>query len=68
MELENQELENQLSGHEEDLQKTELQFKQKVANYDALTRQLEVALEDGRRKVIFLKNAPYILMYLFSVP
>ncbi|KAJ6656296.1 hypothetical protein lerEdw1_003952 [Lerista edwardsae] len=51
MELENQELESQLSEQEEDLQKTKLLFKQKVANYDALTRQLEVALEDGRKKL-----------------
>ncbi|XP_066478856.1 protein BCAP isoform X3 [Tiliqua scincoides] len=51
MESENKELENQLADQEENLQKTELQFKQKVANYDALTRQLEVALEDGRKKL-----------------
>lgn len=55
MESENKELENKLEDQEENLQKIEIQFKQKVANYDALTRQVEVALEDGRKKVMFLK-------------
>ncbi|CAI5776807.1 Uncharacterized protein PODLI_1B036781 [Podarcis lilfordi] len=50
-ELKNKELENQLASQEECLQKTELQFKQKLASYDALTRQLEAALEDGRKKL-----------------
>ncbi|XP_044288494.1 protein BCAP isoform X1 [Varanus komodoensis] len=51
MELQNKELENQLSNQEESLQKTELHFKQKLADCDALTRQLEVVLEDGRKKL-----------------
>nr|XP_028588721.1 protein BCAP isoform X4 [Podarcis muralis] len=51
MELKNKELENQLASQEDCLQKTELQFKQKLASYDALTRQLEAALEDGRKKL-----------------
>ncbi|XP_077784626.1 protein BCAP isoform X2 [Podarcis muralis] len=50
-ELKNKELENQLASQEDCLQKTELQFKQKLASYDALTRQLEAALEDGRKKL-----------------
>nr|XP_056700725.1 protein BCAP [Euleptes europaea] len=51
MELQNKGLENQLENQEESLQKTELQFKQKLASYAALTRQLEVALEDGRKRL-----------------
>ncbi|XP_034979729.2 protein BCAP isoform X3 [Zootoca vivipara] len=50
-ELKNKELENQSASQEECLQETELQFKQKLASYDALTRQLEAALEDGRKKL-----------------
>ncbi|XP_054835196.1 protein BCAP isoform X1 [Eublepharis macularius] len=51
MELQNKRLENQLVNQEENLQKTELQFKQKLSCCDALTRQLEAALEDGRKKL-----------------
>ncbi|XP_077189233.1 protein BCAP isoform X5 [Paroedura picta] len=51
MELQNKGLENQLVIQEENLQKTELQFKQKLASYNALTRQLEAALEDGRKRL-----------------
>lgn len=51
MELQNKGLEIQLVSQEENLQKTELQFKQKIASYNALTRQLEAALEDGRKRV-----------------
>lgn len=51
MELQNKGLENQLVNQEENLQKTELQFGQKLASYNALTRQLEAALEDGRKRV-----------------
>ncbi|KAL8178364.1 UNVERIFIED_CONTAM: hypothetical protein K2H54_043569, partial [Gekko kuhli] len=51
MELQNKGLENQLVNQEENLQKTELQFKQKLASYSALTRQLEAALEDGRKRL-----------------
>ncbi|XP_015272216.1 PREDICTED: outer dense fiber protein 2-like isoform X2 [Gekko japonicus] len=51
MELQNKGLENQLANQEENLQKTELQFKQKLASYSALTRQLEAALEDGRKRL-----------------
>ncbi|XP_060088123.1 protein BCAP isoform X2 [Heteronotia binoei] len=51
MESQNKGLENQLANQEENLQKMELQFKQKLASYNALTRQLEAALEDGRKRV-----------------
>ncbi|XP_061489534.1 protein BCAP isoform X3 [Rhineura floridana] len=51
MELQNKKLENQLANQEACLQKTELQFQQKLADYDALTRQLEAALEDGSKKL-----------------
>ncbi|KAH0618445.1 hypothetical protein JD844_017656 [Phrynosoma platyrhinos] len=50
MELQNKALENQLANKEESLQKTEFQFNQKIADCEALTRQLEAALEDGREK------------------
>ncbi|XP_058033671.1 protein BCAP isoform X4 [Ahaetulla prasina] len=51
IELQNAELENQLVNQEESLQKTELQFKQKLTEYDGLARQLEAALEDGRKQL-----------------
>ncbi|XP_032074076.1 protein BCAP isoform X3 [Thamnophis elegans] len=51
IELQNTELENQLVTQEDSLQKTELQFKQKLTEYDALARQLEAALEDGRKQL-----------------
>lgn len=51
MELQNKELETHLTSQEVGLQKTELQFKEQLANYDALTRQLEAALENGREMV-----------------
>uniref|UniRef100_A0A670YCU7 Outer dense fiber of sperm tails 2 like n=1 Tax=Pseudonaja textilis TaxID=8673 RepID=A0A670YCU7_PSETE len=51
IELQNKELENQLVNQEDSLQKTELQFKQKLTEYDALARQLEAALEDGRKQL-----------------
>ncbi|XP_029140523.1 protein BCAP [Protobothrops mucrosquamatus] len=50
IELQNKELENQLVNQEDSLQKTELHFKQKLVEYDALARQLEAALEDGRKQ------------------
>ncbi|XP_062992813.1 protein BCAP isoform X3 [Elgaria multicarinata webbii] len=51
MELQNKELENQLANQEGSLQKMELHFKQKLEDGEALTRQLEAALEDGREKL-----------------
>ncbi|KAJ7332539.1 hypothetical protein JRQ81_014719 [Phrynocephalus forsythii] len=47
----NKDFEHQLANREESLWKTELQFKQKLSDADALTRQLEAALEDGRKKL-----------------
>nr|XP_006120321.1 outer dense fiber protein 2-like isoform X3 [Pelodiscus sinensis] len=50
MDVQNQELAHQLANQEESLQHTELQLKEKLAEYDALARQLEAALEEGRKK------------------
>ncbi|XP_015685962.1 protein BCAP-like [Protobothrops mucrosquamatus] len=57
IELQNKELENQLVNQEDSLQKTELHFKQKLVEYDALARQLEAALEDGRKQVKLILTA-----------
>ncbi|CAM4593107.1 unnamed protein product [Lepidochelys olivacea] len=50
MEVQNEELAHQLANQEESLQQSELQLKEKLAEYDALARQLEAALEEGRKK------------------
>ncbi|KAH1166025.1 protein BCAP isoform X11 [Mauremys mutica] len=50
MEVQNEELAHQLANQEESLQRSELQLKEKLAEYDALARQLEAALEEGRKK------------------
>ncbi|XP_065265714.1 protein BCAP isoform X2 [Emys orbicularis] len=50
MEVQNEELAHQLANQEESLQHSELQLKEKLAEYDALARQLESALEEGRKK------------------
>ncbi|XP_050818114.1 protein BCAP isoform X3 [Gopherus flavomarginatus] len=50
MEVQNEELAHQLANQEERLQHSELQLKEKLAEYDALARQLEAALEEGRKK------------------
>ncbi|KAM9129927.1 protein BCAP isoform 2-T2 [Pangshura tecta] len=50
MEVQNEELAHQLANQEESLQHNELQLKEKLAEYDALARQLEAALEEGRKK------------------
>ncbi|XP_074818347.1 protein BCAP isoform X3 [Natator depressus] len=50
MEVQNEELAHQLTNQEESLQQSELQLKEKLAEYDALARQLEAALEEGRKK------------------
>ncbi|XP_029768254.1 protein BCAP isoform X2 [Terrapene carolina triunguis] len=50
MEVQNEELAHQLANQEESLQHSELQLKEKLAEYDALARQLEAALEEGRKK------------------
>ncbi|NWI10155.1 ODF2L protein, partial [Crypturellus soui] len=51
MESQNEELANQLMKQDESLQCSKLQLKEKIAECDRLTRQLESALEEGRRMV-----------------
>ncbi|XP_008588362.1 PREDICTED: outer dense fiber protein 2-like isoform X3 [Galeopterus variegatus] len=50
METENKELEKKLANQEECLTHSNLKFKEKSAEYTALARQLEAALEEGRQK------------------
>ncbi|XP_019357102.1 PREDICTED: outer dense fiber protein 2-like isoform X1 [Gavialis gangeticus] len=51
MELQNEVLAHQLANQEKSLQHNELQLKEKFTEYGALTRQLEAALEEGRKMV-----------------
>ncbi|XP_058394407.1 protein BCAP isoform X3 [Diceros bicornis minor] len=51
MDVENKELEKKLANQEECLKHSNLKFKEKSAEYTALARQLEAALEEGRQKV-----------------
>ncbi|XP_064138256.1 protein BCAP isoform X4 [Loxodonta africana] len=51
MDAENKELEKKLASQEECLKYSNLKFKEKSAEYTALARQLEAALEEGRQKV-----------------
>ncbi|XP_042637630.1 protein BCAP [Orycteropus afer afer] len=51
MDAENKELEKKLANQEECLKHGNVKFKQKSEEYTALARQLEVALEEGRKKV-----------------
>ncbi|XP_059740663.1 protein BCAP isoform X3 [Bos taurus] len=51
MDAENRELEKKLANQEECLKHSNLKFKEKSAEYTALARQLEAALEEGRQKV-----------------
>ncbi|XP_066899334.1 protein BCAP isoform X5 [Kogia breviceps] len=51
MDAENKELEKKLANQEGCLKHTNLEFKEKSAEYGALARQLEAALEEGRQKV-----------------
>ncbi|NXY13329.1 ODF2L protein, partial [Atrichornis clamosus] len=51
MESQNKELACQLRRDDESLQCSELQLEEKIAEYNALTRQLESALEEGRKMV-----------------
>ncbi|XP_054995527.1 protein BCAP isoform X2 [Sorex araneus] len=51
MDEENKKLEEKLANQEECLKHSNLKFKEKSAEYTALTRQLEAALEEGRQKV-----------------
>ncbi|XP_058394408.1 protein BCAP isoform X4 [Diceros bicornis minor] len=50
MDVENKELEKKLANQEECLKHSNLKFKEKSAEYTALARQLEAALEEGRQK------------------
>ncbi|NXR13017.1 ODF2L protein, partial [Semnornis frantzii] len=51
MELQNEELACRLKKEDETLQCSKLQLEEKTAEYNGLTRQLESALEDGRKMV-----------------
>ncbi|XP_012926373.1 outer dense fiber protein 2-like isoform X4 [Heterocephalus glaber] len=51
MDAENKELEKKLANQEECLKLSNLKLKEKSAEYSALARQLEAALEEGRQKV-----------------
>ncbi|NWX94856.1 ODF2L protein, partial [Nothoprocta ornata] len=51
MENQNEELANQLTKQDESLQCSKLQLKEKIAECDGLARQLESALEEGRKMV-----------------
>ncbi|XP_059998486.1 protein BCAP isoform X2 [Lagenorhynchus albirostris] len=51
MVAENKELEKKLANQEGCLKHTNLEFKEKSAEYRALARQLEAAVEEGRQKV-----------------
>ncbi|NWX42559.1 ODF2L protein, partial [Steatornis caripensis] len=51
MEFENEELACQLKKEDESLQCSELQLEEKIAECNRLTRQLESAMEEGRRMV-----------------
>ncbi|KFQ22600.1 Outer dense fiber protein 2-like, partial [Mesitornis unicolor] len=51
VEFQNEELACQLKEHDETLQCSRLQLEEKMAEYNGLTRQLESALEEGRKMV-----------------
>ncbi|XP_016155910.1 PREDICTED: outer dense fiber protein 2-like isoform X2 [Ficedula albicollis] len=51
MEHQNEELAFQLRKEDESLQSSKLQLEEKMAEYNALTTQLEAALEEGRKMV-----------------
>ncbi|KFU96408.1 Outer dense fiber protein 2-like, partial [Chaetura pelagica] len=51
MEFQNEELACQLKKEDERLQSSKLQLEEKIAEYNGLTRQLESALEEGRKMV-----------------
>ncbi|NWX33459.1 ODF2L protein, partial [Notiomystis cincta] len=51
MEFQNEILACQLREEDENLQSSKLQLEEKIAEYNALTRQLESALEEGRQMV-----------------
>nr|XP_030134966.3 protein BCAP isoform X8 [Taeniopygia guttata] len=51
MEYQSEELAYQLTKEDEILQSSKLQLEEKIAEYNALTRQLESALEEGKKMV-----------------
>nr|XP_010301710.1 PREDICTED: outer dense fiber protein 2-like [Balearica regulorum gibbericeps] len=51
LEFQNEELACQLKKDDESLQCSKLQLEEKIAEYNGLTRQLEYALEEGRKMV-----------------
>ncbi|XP_031825252.1 protein BCAP isoform X2 [Sarcophilus harrisii] len=51
MDAENEKLERKVASQEEYLKKNKFKFKEKSAEYNALARQLEVVLEEGKQKV-----------------
>ncbi|NWY58903.1 ODF2L protein, partial [Chionis minor] len=51
MEFQNEELACQLKKEDESLQCSKLQLEEKIAEYNGLTRQLQSALEEGRKMV-----------------
>ncbi|NXN38276.1 ODF2L protein, partial [Rhinoptilus africanus] len=51
MEFQNEELVYQLKKEDENLQCSKLQLEEKIAEYNGLTRQLESALEEGRKMI-----------------
>ncbi|XP_074893671.1 protein BCAP [Buteo buteo] len=51
MQFQNEELACQLKKEDESLQCSKLQLEEKIAEYNGLTRQLESALEEGRKMV-----------------
>ncbi|KAM7317835.1 hypothetical protein ACRRTK_022572 [Alexandromys fortis] len=50
MDAENKELEKKLADQEEYLKRSDLELREKAAEYAVLSRQLEAALEEGRQK------------------
>ncbi|NXF06584.1 ODF2L protein, partial [Smithornis capensis] len=55
MEFQNEELACQLRKEDEKLQCSKLKLEEKIAEYKALTRQLESALEEGRKMVLVIQ-------------
>lgn len=54
MEYQNEELAYQLRKVDESLQSSKLQLEEKTEEYNALARQLESALEEGRKMVLVI--------------
>lgn len=54
MEFQNEVLAHQLRKEDEILQRSQLQLEEKIAEYNGLTRQLQSALEEGKRMVLMI--------------